>query len=364
MASTPHLNLDSENLRKVKQILHRVIPEVEVRAYGSRVRGGAEKYSDLDLAIMGQAGPIPGKLEELKNLFSLSNIPIKVDVSDWANLPASIRKEIEERSVVVQKAQKLDGKGYIYHYTSIDALRHILKERRLMLKRLDLQDDLLEGVTTEYKSETAKCIYVSCWTIDETENVAHWRLYGDNFRGVRIGLPRSPFLINMDDETIGESPKLIRLSDETGMPTGGYVEGYLSGPDNVDYREDAFQQSLFEEEKENGDLVIHPEYGYVKMPYFSFEKECRFCLRVIPAEFNNGFSSKFLMERRYLASADQFEQQVYLRIHNQVFHQLSVTFGPHCPETDKDLIRTIVRQSGAKVDMDESVILYRQPPEA
>ena len=38
----------------VRTILARHVPEREVRAFGSRVSGPAKKFSDLDLAVMGE----------------------------------------------------------------------------------------------------------------------------------------------------------------------------------------------------------------------------------------------------------------------------------------------------------------------
>lgn len=75
---------------------HLTIP-VEIWAYGSRVKGTAHDGSDLDLVIMSKDGKkIPMNiLMELKEKIRESNIPILVELFDWARLPESFHKNIE-----------------------------------------------------------------------------------------------------------------------------------------------------------------------------------------------------------------------------------------------------------------------------
>lgn len=52
MAETPVLDIAPEHLRIVRSILARHAPGYPVWAFGSRARGEAKPYSDLDLAII------------------------------------------------------------------------------------------------------------------------------------------------------------------------------------------------------------------------------------------------------------------------------------------------------------------------
>ena len=45
------IDLDLDHLSIVRHILENCVPECEVRVFGSRVKGGASRYLDLDLAI-------------------------------------------------------------------------------------------------------------------------------------------------------------------------------------------------------------------------------------------------------------------------------------------------------------------------
>lgn len=69
---------------------------IEVWAYGSRVNGDAHEGSDLDLVIR---TPDLQKISldiflDLKEKIQESNIPIVVDLFDWARLPESFQTNI------------------------------------------------------------------------------------------------------------------------------------------------------------------------------------------------------------------------------------------------------------------------------
>ncbi|TAH27767.1 MAG: nucleotidyltransferase domain-containing protein [Cytophagales bacterium] len=76
---------------------------IEVWAYGSRVNGEAHEGSDLDLVIRTtnlQKMPIELYLD-LKEKIRESNIPIVVELFDWARLPQSFYKNIEAKHEVL-----------------------------------------------------------------------------------------------------------------------------------------------------------------------------------------------------------------------------------------------------------------------
>jgi uncharacterized protein len=77
-------------------IFETVPMNIEVWAYGSRVNGKAHEGSDLDLVIRTpslQKMPIDVYLD-LKEKIQESNIPIVVELFDWARLPESFHKNI------------------------------------------------------------------------------------------------------------------------------------------------------------------------------------------------------------------------------------------------------------------------------
>ena len=99
----PKLDLGRERLEMIRRVLASHVPASEVWAYGSRVTGQAHDGSDLDLVVRDPIDPArPQKrLAELREAFSESDLPILVDVFDWARLPDDFRREIERAHVVV-----------------------------------------------------------------------------------------------------------------------------------------------------------------------------------------------------------------------------------------------------------------------
>ncbi len=72
---------------------------IEVWAYGSRVNGTAHDTSDIDLVIRTRhLQPLNWKtFATLQEKIQNSNIPVIVDIKDWAALPPSFHDEIKKR---------------------------------------------------------------------------------------------------------------------------------------------------------------------------------------------------------------------------------------------------------------------------
>lgn len=100
------LDLPGRYLALLRVLLKTHVSDAEVWAYGSRVSGDAHDASDLDLVLRNPADLTrPQKnLPEFKEALSESDIPILVDVLDWARLPESFRARIENKYVVIQQA--------------------------------------------------------------------------------------------------------------------------------------------------------------------------------------------------------------------------------------------------------------------
>lgn len=102
----PNIDLPSRDFVEVIGILQKQVPDLEVWAFGSRAKGTAKPYSDLDLALMTTR---PLSIEQsaiLKEAFDVSDLPIRVDVVDFSAVSASFQKIIEQNKVVLQRAKK------------------------------------------------------------------------------------------------------------------------------------------------------------------------------------------------------------------------------------------------------------------
>lgn len=102
----PPIELNPRDWEIVRNILAHHVPQHEVWAFGSRAKWTAKEYSDLDLAIINHQ-PLGLSLSaSIANDFAESDLPIKVDVVDWAATSEAFRRIIEQNKVVVQAGFK------------------------------------------------------------------------------------------------------------------------------------------------------------------------------------------------------------------------------------------------------------------
>jgi len=103
-----NLSISRNHYEMVCSLLGKFVPDAEVWAYGSRVNGDGHEASDLDLVVRNLFDPglENSHLFDLKDAFVESNLPIRVDVMDWARIPVDFQNEIEKSYVVLQKGKE------------------------------------------------------------------------------------------------------------------------------------------------------------------------------------------------------------------------------------------------------------------
>ena len=90
------LKFKSHHLKMLLKLIEQYFPQAQIWAYGSRVNGDCHEASDLDLVARNQAAldqPLPDLFDFQETLVE-SNLPIRVDVVDWARIPVSFKQEI------------------------------------------------------------------------------------------------------------------------------------------------------------------------------------------------------------------------------------------------------------------------------
>lgn len=95
--------LREKDKQSLLQIFSTVSLPIEVWAYGSRVNGGAHEGSDLDLVIRSHnLQPLPFDVySALTEQIRDSNIPILVELRDWARLPERFHHNILQQYEVL-----------------------------------------------------------------------------------------------------------------------------------------------------------------------------------------------------------------------------------------------------------------------
>ncbi len=96
------LDVEPQHLATLRAILHRLVPDATVLAYGSRVSGTARPASDLDMTIIGDAPLSLVKRAELRQAFEESDLPFRVDFHDWHTTDEAFRRIIRRQYVCIQ----------------------------------------------------------------------------------------------------------------------------------------------------------------------------------------------------------------------------------------------------------------------
>ena len=97
------LFLKTKYRAQIKALLEQQLPNVSAWAYGSRVNNQAHDCSDLDLVLRTpdltiiDFNAFNGFIWSLKR----SNVPILIDVHDWARLPDSFQQQILKNYVIL-----------------------------------------------------------------------------------------------------------------------------------------------------------------------------------------------------------------------------------------------------------------------
>jgi hypothetical protein len=87
-------NLTNEQIEIVKEILKRFLEDQKVWVFGSRIKKICKPYADLDLVIVSELPTPTLTIALLREAFSESNLPFKVDILDWASLSENFRQVI------------------------------------------------------------------------------------------------------------------------------------------------------------------------------------------------------------------------------------------------------------------------------
>ncbi len=100
-APNPGLDVSEQHWALLVTLLHRYLPkDCPVWAFGSRIKGTARANSDLDLVAF--APPDAGRtVAELREALEESNLPFRVDLLVWSELPESFQTEIERNHLPI-----------------------------------------------------------------------------------------------------------------------------------------------------------------------------------------------------------------------------------------------------------------------
>ena len=107
------IDLTAEHRKTVLALLERHLPGTPAWAYGSRTTWTSRPQSDLDLVVF--ATPEQRRqVGDLREAFEESDLPFRVDLFVWDEVPESFRQRIEaERLVLVDPTERRNSKRWL-----------------------------------------------------------------------------------------------------------------------------------------------------------------------------------------------------------------------------------------------------------
>ena len=88
----------------ILDLLRSHLPNTTVWLYGSRANGTARPQSDLDMVVF--ASPDQSRqVADLREAFEESNLPFRVDLFVWDEMPAQFQRNIAAEHVVLVAAK-------------------------------------------------------------------------------------------------------------------------------------------------------------------------------------------------------------------------------------------------------------------
>ncbi len=95
------LAVSDKELKVVRGILTRIVPDAEYLVFGSRLGRCYHRYSNLDIAIRAPE-PLPlAQLSALEEAFAESDLPFRVDIVDLHRASPEFRRLVESHHVRV-----------------------------------------------------------------------------------------------------------------------------------------------------------------------------------------------------------------------------------------------------------------------
>lgn len=94
--------LSQDQIQKILQCISLHLPKVKVFAFGSRIKGTSQKYSDLDLALDAGHSIDLSILTKIKQALSETNIPFLIDIVDYRSIHKDFKSLIDKQKIRIK----------------------------------------------------------------------------------------------------------------------------------------------------------------------------------------------------------------------------------------------------------------------
>ncbi len=92
------IDITSRQREIILTLLKHHLPDTDAWVYGSRVKKTSRSQSDLDLVVFATRQQLK-QVNDLRESFEESNLPFRVDLFVWNEVPDSFRRQIRAEHV-------------------------------------------------------------------------------------------------------------------------------------------------------------------------------------------------------------------------------------------------------------------------
>lgn len=267
---------------------------------------------------------------------------------------------------------------YLYHYTSIESLALILKNRTIRLNPLDKMDDLQEQKTADVEN-LGKFVFVSSWTEDSIESIPMWKMYTNSTAGVRIKLRKNPFLrhgtyardimekvgipLTPDSDPEGKIDTFLDLSE---MMSKGYysVQGFNGKIlEKVQYTNDISKlEPTVVLDDGKGLQLSTSDLGRYKNTHWEFQKEWRYIMTFMSIDFKAGMSAMLQLFQQSVIKMVQGKEKPPFRYYDleidpKYYAEMEIVCSPQMTAGNRVLLEAIVEKYNPSATIRESELL-------
>lgn len=239
---------------------------------------------------------------------------------------------------------------YLYHYTSIETLALILKNRNIRFNNLLYVDDPEEAETRDLGLSGKYCL-VSCWTKSSEDTLPMWCMYTPRMNGVRIKMRINPFVRYTYNK--GEFHFTDNISSCIDY-RGDYTKSVTITPNcpelikiNYTNDEDLLHPLILSLTKDGVDVSLE-KLGRHKRKYWILQKEYRYIITTAPWTMDEleraGTEEKQirLFNRLLDRNNKQICKELYLNLAEDAFDDMEILLAPKTSEADYIIVEALL----------------------
>lgn len=263
----------------------------------------------------------------------------------------------------------------IYHYTNLESLALILKNKTIRFNRLDKVDDIEEGDAESLGVRFCKYVFVSCWTENPEESIPLWKMYGGDYGGIRISVEREMFKeYIVSDLGFGglkyQGSIVTKIPAQDMVSPDYFILPILDYDNDLFYRHIKYVDDVFQYTKDaiqitnikgnRGDMNMEMKpFGYYKNKRWKFQDETRFVLYVFPfnplLEGANPEISSIVMQSLLNNKSLPF---AYYDMHlkDETLDNMEITLSPSVTEAQRIIVQTVIDKYATKAKVNDSLL--------